>query len=209
MNGCLSNCYRFLWACGLWNIFNYLTIILVFFLLDLPPSIITPQNASHPHHQCMTVSFTAHCSHPALKAQLFMPSWTLLRRAVTVFQKHFNLLPRCFWWDALSAEMVTHYTTKKQWAYGPNYPLIQGGRFEIFYKTSYAQKIVSIYFRCDCACQVLMQAQSWDFKLGTATCKCHVWKALFCGFPLSQRDFVAEKRLVWDPSLPMCNLCSS
>lgn len=53
-----------------------------------PPSLIAPQNPACPHHQCMTVLFIAHFSHPALKAELFMPSWALLQHVASAFHKH-------------------------------------------------------------------------------------------------------------------------
>lgn len=68
LHASLNNCYHFLWAHGLQNIFNYLTIRLRDFFHLIPPSLIAPQNSACPHHQCMTVLFIAHFSHPALKA---------------------------------------------------------------------------------------------------------------------------------------------
>lgn len=135
----------------------------MFFFLSLThPSLIAPQDPAPPHLQCMTVSFTARCSHPALHTALFTPSWALLQRVVSVFHERLT--------NSQGAAGETNY----QWrwlrtenrdthrVYSQNYPLIQGGRFEIpkayhfiayhiFYSTS-TQKIAYIDFRCDYAC---------------------------------------------------------
>lgn len=69
----------------------------------------------------------------------------------------------------------------------------------IFHSTLWAQKIASIDFRCNRACQVLLQHQSWDFKLDTTTCKLPSPNSLV-HVPFHQHEgFLWEKtRLGWD-----------
>lgn len=107
LHGCLSNCYHFLWACGLWIIFNYFTIRLRFFLLD--PSLTNCSSKS-----CLSSSSMHDC---LIYCTLFTPcSESRIIHAFLGFaaacgisiSQTFNWLSRCFWWDELSVEMVMH-----------------------------------------------------------------------------------------------------
>lgn len=89
LHGCLSNRYRS------YGSVDYETPLIIslyywfFFLLDL--SLVNcsskSSSSSSSMHDCL-IYVTALCSHPTLKAELFMPSWALLQHAVSVFHKH-------------------------------------------------------------------------------------------------------------------------